>query len=526
VKAIVYPWIGDASAVLDTSDAAKGAQGTVTAGSAVDVPYGATPLRFLCDKTGSYGGLTAWVKAGAGGTPAVGDRANPYATVQAALSAIATANGTTKGHADHSGSTIYLMDDGAGGAFDHAIGATNTIAAGKCWTDVRVDPLATGQVRATPSGAVSTADLFRVRCPIIVSTTGNVGFTNSSPNVRRIAFDGASITYTATPSTPLVYAIGLVYWRNCTFTNVAVTPFNTFSTNRTAAALILGNTGNFTVSGKCAPYTCVGNTFEGLAVGEFPASHSNAFAHTGSIVANNRFLKQGTANLLAQDRALVNFARVQNVFETSGFSSSPAFGIGNDGQLAAITNFLSMHNTIPGVGVAGSNIGRQNACYADVTASASVQKTMTEMFDLLHQRNTKGDTFTGSPVGTVTNTGRTGSWRYRYGVGNVGVVTVTGDAQGALASAANESGTGTNGNWTGEYVESGSVVVAGEAKVTFADNKAGTGGAGVGSYALTGASNAAYGRVPAGRAVLRYDLAGVPRRNDGTGAAGAYERTV
>ena len=157
----MFPWIGDASAVLDTSDAAKGAQGTVAAGSAVDVHHGATPLRFLRDRTGAYGGLAAWVKAGAS-SGAVGSSATPYPTVQAALAGLAAAN-AARGHADHSGSTVWLMDDGGGGAVDHVIGASAATAAGKCWTDIRVDPGAAGLVRATLTASVATADLIRLR---------------------------------------------------------------------------------------------------------------------------------------------------------------------------------------------------------------------------------------------------------------------------------------------------------------------------------------------------------------------------
>lgn len=527
VNALVYPWIGDEP--LDTMDAAKGAQGALAAGSAVNVPYGATPLRVLNDRTGAYGGLVAYVRAGASGG-AVGSGATPFGTVQAALAALATAN-AARGHADHSGSTIWLMDDGAGGAVDHAIGASSATVAGKCWTDIRVDPAATGQVRATVTASVATADLVRLRCPIVVTASGAAaGFSGTSPNVRRIAFDGCSVSYTATPATPLVIGIGLAYWRNCAFANVTATPFFTFSTNRSAPALVLGCTGTFTGAGagsrQFAPYLCVGNSLEGLSIAEFPASHVNAFGHDGGVIANNRLSKQSFANSLAQDRALNGFARVQNVFETAGVPSITCWGIGNDGKVAPFAEFVSMHNSVPGTGIGGANIGRQNACYADVTGAAGVQKTMTEMFDILHNRNSKGDTFTGNTPGTVTNTGRTGTWRYRYGVGSLGNVVVTGDAQSGAASAPNPDGAGGNGNWTGEYWEPGSVLVAGEANVVFVDNRAGSAGAGGGDYRLaeSGGGHAARGRVPAGRAVLKFDLAGLPRRNDGTGAAGAYER--
>ncbi len=47
-----------------------------------------------------------------------------------------------------------------------------------------------------------------------------------------------------------------------------------------------------------------------------------------------------------------------------------------------------------------------------------------------------------------------------------------------------------------------------------------------GTYSLIGGTNAAYDQVSAGEAMLAYDIAGGARENDGTGAAGCYERSV
>lgn len=526
VNAAVYPWIGEA---FDTS--VSGA-GTLAAGTPVDTAQPHTPLRFVCDKLSGYGGHAAYVRAGASGG-AVGSRATPFPTVAAALTALAAANNSAKGHNDHSGSTIYLMDDGAGNGVDHVLGATST-AAGRCWTDIKVDPLATapsGSVRLALAAFTATADLLRFHVPFYRNTAGNCALDGgSAANLKRVAFEAgcADMVGGNAPSTGLTYRFGLAYWRNVEFSNVP-SPFYTFSNNRNAAALVLGCSGAFsTVQQIVAPYCVIGNAFTGARVFELPASHANAFEHHGGILANNLFLKQPNANGLAETRTIDGFARVQNVFETAtGFSAGAAcWRIGADGQLAAIANFVSMHNTIPGTGPGGSNQGRQNSCYADVQnagtggTAAGVSKQMVEMFDLLFQRNSKADTFAnGSQGGAATNTGRTGNWRKRYGVGDLGVVVVAPDALGG--SSASESG----GNWLGEALPAGSAFNVGEVNVTFADFKAGSAGAGGGGYALTGVGNAAYERVPGGRGVLSFDLAGNARRADGSGAAGAYERT-
>jgi hypothetical protein len=525
VNATVFPWIGEAF------DTAVSGAGTLTPGSAVDTALPHTPLRFCCDKSGGYGGTVAYVRAGASGG-AVGSSATPFPTVAAALVALATANGAAKGHADHSGSTIFLMDDGAGGAVDHVLGSTAATAAGKCWTDIRRDPAAIGQLRLVLTAFTGVADLLRFHVPFFRNTTGNCALDGgSATNVKRLAFEaGCTDTVGANaPSTGLTYRVGLAYWRNVQFTN-APSPFFTFSSNRNAAALVLGCTGAFTaVNQAVAPYVLTGNRFEGARIVEVPAAHAGGFGHDGAIVANNLFLKQPNVNIIAETRAVDGFARVQNVFETaSGFSAGAAcWRIGADGQLSAIGNFVSMHNTIPGTGVGGSNQGRQNGFYTDVQnagtggTAAGVQKQGVEVFDLLHQRNVKTDTFAnGSQGGSATNTGRTGNWRRRYAVGDLGLVVVSGDANSGAAADAS------GGNWLGEVLPPFSVFAAGEANVTFADNKAGSGGAGGGSYALTGVGNAAFGRVPSGRAVLAFDISGAVRRSDGSGAAGAYERTI
>lgn len=525
VVAKVYPWIGPA---FDVSVAGTGVYGTVTPGAPVDTPVGATPLRFVCDKTGGYGDAHFAVKAGATGGAVQSSYAlavtTPFPTIGAGIAALPAWNNANKGHNDHSAATGWLMDDGAGGAVDHAIQATSATAAGKCWTDIRVDPAATGQVRVaiTATGLIGTADLLRFRCPIFLNASGNTALDGGSvANVKRIAFDGATMIGGGTnPATPFTYRFGLAYWRNVTFSNFPGS-FSPYSTERTTPALVLGCTGTLVGTAFLTPYQAIGNNLPARTV---ETSGANHFAHDGGVLANN-ILRATQAQRLGNPRALNGFARVQNVFEPYGYSNSQGYDIGGDNQVSPISGLISMHNTIPGVGVGSSNIGRQNAVYADTAASVGVQKAMTEKFDLLHQRNIKTDTFTnaGALAGT---TGRTGNWKVRYGVGQLGLVVVTGDAQGGMGSAADPSGgTGQQGQWSGEYVEPGSTLTAGEANVTFVDNKAGSAGAGGGNYRLTGATNAAYGRVPAGRGVLRYDLAGVLRRQDGTGAAGAYERT-
>lgn len=170
VNARVFPWIGDASAVLDLLGDGEQVTGALT------TPCPQTPLRFVCDRTGAYGGNAAWVRAGASGG-AVNAAATPFPTIGAALAALATAN-AAKGHADHSGSTVWLMDDGAGGAVAHAIGGNITTAAGQCFTDIRRDPAAIGAVSITMSASRTVPSYLRFM--VDITHAGGNGFDGTA----------------------------------------------------------------------------------------------------------------------------------------------------------------------------------------------------------------------------------------------------------------------------------------------------------------------------------------------------------
>ncbi|MFA6414906.1 MAG: hypothetical protein WCV89_02915, partial [Candidatus Paceibacterota bacterium] len=78
VNAVIYPWLGDSTAVLNLS----------TDGTAWPTSLPQTPLRVFNDRTGGYGGAFAYVDGVGAGTPQVSSvaataAANPYATIAA-----------------------------------------------------------------------------------------------------------------------------------------------------------------------------------------------------------------------------------------------------------------------------------------------------------------------------------------------------------------------------------------------------------------------------------------------------------
>ncbi|MFD1610967.1 hypothetical protein ACFSCW_04040 [Sphingomonas tabacisoli] len=537
VNAKVYPWLGDATAVLDLLT-----DGVSVSGDATTInPQ--TPLRFLNDKTGGYGGACAIVKpggtatgsgkvaAGYGGLGATA--ADAYPTIAAALTALQSYNQANKGHTDPAGGTIYLSEDAAGAGATHGVGNTSASAAGKCWVEIVKDPGATGTVKAQLAGAnVAQASMLRWGCPFEINA-GNFNGGSGNTGNTWVAFRGNAINAVASTSAPFNYGFAHSYFENVTMTGGANMPLPFFGFGGTARIQVrcvglLFEDMPAVLANRYAiqPFTLIGCRF---ANGFFDDGNwsVNWDSCDGGVICNTQFLKTQAACVLASGALPGGYARgfalVQNVIERTNTASSPALQLGADGTTQAFTNFVEFHNTLPGAGGAGANIGRTNRAYADVAGAAGVLKRITSRFNVWYDCNIKTDTFTTN----TTASGRTGNWRSRYHVGDRGNVSVLGDDQGFAVSA---SGT----TWLGEVWPGDGKASA--ASIGFVNNAAGTSGAG--DYRVTGGSNDAYGRVAGSSssgvtiggaavplAALRFDIAGVARKTDGNGAAGAYERT-
>ena len=510
----VFPWIGDESAVLDL------VRDGVNVTGAVQTANSQTPLRFLCDKTGGYTGAVAYVKAGATGG-AVGDRGTPFPTINAALAALPAWNNANKGHNDHSGSKIRLMDDGAGGAVAHTPSANLTATAGHCWTDIEADPLNTAAVTVNINAARTTADLLRWKVKVTQAAAGNYLNGGSANNYVRQSVWGADLDVSAGTSIPLFMQIGLIYLSNTRLigvTNGAATCMGGYGVTRTQCAKALGVLMDPTTNVSIKPFSAIGCKFTRTVMIEHNYSTvPNWDSMDGMVVANNHFLNMQVALVLARDNAVARgLAVVQNVMERAVTGTSqPALQIGGDGGTAAVDNVVFAYNTIPGK----DGSCRANVMYTDVDAASGLLKRgFVNRFNLLAQLNCKTDTFTGVPSGSVTAKGRVGNWENRYTVGHLGWVALMGDANGNAAAS--------SGGYLGDYLQPSIAPNVGTGAVTFTDDKSGTTGAGGGTYSLTGGANAAFNRVPAGLSGLSFDIAGYARNDNGTGAAGAYEKAA
>jgi hypothetical protein len=471
VNARVFPWLGDASAVLDLIVDGEQVDGALT------TPCPQTPLRFVCDRTGAYGGNSAWVRAGVSGG-AVGSPSTPFPTLSAAFAALVTAN-TAKGHTDHSGSTIYLMDDGAGGAVAHTIAANIAAASGQCFTDIRRDPAAVGAVSIALNATRNMPNYVRFMVDIAHSAgNGFDGF--GSPAHRAIAFEAATLNG-AGATVPLNYRTPICFLRNLTLTGFSnnANPLRMFANNAlTQNVLVLGVICDSNADIIMTSYTVIGCTFGRVQYEEMTNDLRPSFPpQNGCIIANNLFLniRDTGRRGICKDRLLTRgFAVVQNVWESARTGTSgPVWEVSADSTRQPFDNIVFMHNSFPQTG----DPGRFNNSYTDHDVTVGVLKELHFRYNLWRGAwNCKSDTFADA---TATLTGRTGNWSIRYGVGQEGnVIGVSSDG----ATGPNQGG----GSWLGEWWNPSNRI--GGLTVTFVDDRTGAGG-GKGNYALTGATN-------------------------------------
>lgn len=505
----IYPWIGPAWDMRT--------QGQPWPSTQADAA-----LKFVCDKNGTYGGVYAYVNAQTGSdTTGVADtnpataRASPCATVDGALAKIQAKNNTTfSGHVAHNdcgGGFVRLMDN-AGADFAHTLTATSSRAGGAAFVTVEQDPLNTGVASLTFS-TVNMGVCSSIRFKVNITSSGNF---NGFGGVGNIAvFDGCTMSLTG--GNPFTYNLYAAYFVNC------VNPSMRQSFNVVGDVVMLAGCTHTTGAWILCPRVISCYFPSATSMDGDPGGSPNKLPwQNGLICYNNIFQKviRISSFVTTSNLGPRGIAIVQCLWETK--FAGPVLGISRDGNANSCENVNVQHLTIPGESSTGGDASaRFNFCYNDSVGSARVVKEGYLRFCLLNNLNCKTDTFTSG--GTIDPTGRTGNWFTRYRVGSFGNVIPKTQQGDSTYDANGGNAAGGQGNWFGEYNPSDTV---GGVSVAYTNNQAGNGAAGGGTYTLAGgAANPAVGKVPSGMAVLKYDLAGVPRKNDGNGAAGAYERT-
>ncbi len=510
VRAKAYPFLGDASAVLDSDPAAEGEE--------MPTPN-LTNLIFLNDKTGGYGTAYAYVSPSGNDTTGVASAdasaasASPCLTIQGATAKIQALNNASFGHNDVGGGVIRLTT-GSHAGFG---GAIKALPVGKTWLTVEGDPA------SSPSGIIFTTGsqkqpptLVKFR-NLVFQPTGTTApdhilidgvldnATVSIPNVVG-AWEGVEFRGDIAQGNPMIYRLGLRYFLNCRFRDIRTPLTSAYGNTCTNVALLAGcrMEKSTTTSSSWNPHNAVGNMLQdGSQLGEV-TSAVTVIPADGSVIAyNSTFEQQGESGFGNGTASARGIALVQNLFERIDSDTQPLFTVGRDGTVVPLNNVVLQYNTTSGA--------RTNFLYND-TGTTPIPKNGVILYSILQQFNIKTDTF--NKPGEGPNGNRIGNWEPVHGVGIRDNVYRTASASGPPPPY--YSSTSWNGSYTGRRV---AIAV----NPLFLNDQSFVGGnGGHGDYHV-GAASPARHRVPSGLAGLPFDLAGTPRANDGTGAAGAYE---
>jgi hypothetical protein len=504
VNAQVYPWIGDSSAVLNLS----------SDGAAWPTALAITKLRVFNDRTGGYGGAFAYVQNGASGgtvsTTAATARAAPFPTIEAALNAIQTFNNANKGHNDFGGGTVRIMDSGA--ATTITINGAPSNAYGVTWCNIEKDPLATFAVTITWGSQQQWPQMIRWRGGLAISHTAARTFLGQDEASGLFCWDGISIGAGVEISW---HAIKYLY--NVTATG-APAGFNGFASSTYAIACAMGfnipqgvNSGDIT--GLQDALSVVGNIIPDSLIEATNASYGD----DGRILYNNRFYYTIFARTSATSTLAHGVANVQNVYETDAVPNNVCMNFFADGDLTFINNYIDMHNT-----AVGERCSRMyNDVAADLVVPNGVVKMGVSKYTIVDDYNIKTDTHIPNGGGAP------GNWAFTYSVGNTGNVSLFGSKSGT-APVNNNLDNYLGNAWLPSSEPDLSVSASltnAQVMALFTNFTVGPHASPVrgGNYQPVNTATSLKNRVPAGKSILKYDIAGNLRKTDGTGAAGAYE---
>lgn len=515
-----YPWVSDSAGVLDTA----------TAGYSQPTPM-PSPRTLLLDRTGAYGTSAAVVDPVSGNDAtcaAVAESAfNPLSppaaclTMNKAALVIRNRNNTSHSRGDAAG-VIYLQ------AGSHPwTGATNSITGeANTWTVIR------------PFPGVSKA------AAMIDSMSGNPYFGS----LGKVKLQGLTLNISSAPGFVFASSTKYLWIDDCDLTSNATATiqsqsfFVTRSTVRACKtclqilgsshpALARGNTVENTYVNSLSGYTVLGNQINGNSSITFGFSMSTTPATIQPVIAYNRLLNSSVSSapplsyISTSGSLPAGGAIIQNVFEYVGSTSTALVRIAADGStVTPVRNIMLWQNTLVGQ--------RVNRGYNDSGSTLILRTLWSEIGNLYDSAAVKSDSF--SPP----NAARVGNWSLLYGVGNYGNMNVeAGTAANPVGVAAQFQPefpglfsdyipvAANNNTQTTIQPPTNSAAMRPVNYQQFVSHRAWNGitaGAGGGDYQLLSGSPA-ISLIPSGSAVLPVDIQGYPRRNDGVGAAGAYE---
>lgn len=491
LDAIIHPWVGTAY------------QASVQGAAYPSINF--TVLKFLNDRTGSYGTAYAYVNA-TGGSNATGvaaatasaAAAAPFQTVAAAAAAIKAFNTAAFGRAEAAGGVIRLV----AGIHAHATFASATANAFPLLIEA-ADPAAKAVTIYTDNGANVSGGLpgkVKLRNLTLRKAGGSVILLDNGAGVttldrmlvlENVAFDRAG----AAAYGAWIYRTGRCWMVECTGDPAgSAAMFNTATKEITLIGCSLPGQTTTAVYNAVASVVGWASDTANTTGMEPPSGQlfhhcmmSNAVASTKAFLASTAI---GAAGL----------ALVGCVIEAVAGNTAPAAAISADGVVSPAQNVLCIGTTVAG--------SRLNWLYQD-SGTATVAKSGWMRFCVMPYRNTKTDVF-------GQNGALTGNWAAAFNVGSRANVAVHGDNAGAAACG--------TGQWLGEVAAAGDV--SGSAALPVAtlwqdDRSFEAGGGGMGDY--TPGPGHGLARIPAGLAPYPVDLKGRALANDGRAVAGAIQ---
>lgn len=462
-----YPWVGDSTSVLDA---------TTDAQTYVNQLW---PLKWtvmdkmiaVVDPTAPGNDTTCVASA----TQATADAAK-CATIGGALTKIAAAN-----------NSAYSLNRVDGGEVQLMAGTYTMIAKG-------AQTVTNGYFTITNHASTDQAG--------VVFIESSVKYTYLYERLYNMTINRANngyIFYGTSASVLVLEKINFADNKTGWYSGDASTDLETFdSTTNNSAFMQGGNDGHsrivrnssFGTVGYGQPSCVLGNSGR-LAYYPLTGGISNI------VLAYNKATSIGDGFFTCYI-PVTNVAIVNNVVERTGDSATPISEVSSN----TVTNFLLMYNSY-----VGQRFNHENDW------GTPHNYVFTDYVGKFNNFDSRGDH--RADIRTPGNVTLTGTWSVGYSVGWIGnhneAISYSGDQDFYGLYSNVDTGT-----------ESFPSIVP-NAPVGYLRNYSRTGtNAGNGDYNLLSTSVPIH-YVPSGKAVLPFDLLGHPRRNDGTGAAGAYE---
>lgn len=502
VNAKVYPLVGDAPSIADSSLGTEGARGFTPLLFVKNTTKFASPPLVYVSTSGTDATVLASGATSGGiqkvSTDPVVAKANPFATAASAINALDAATSITGGFTD--GCEVRFM-----------AGTHTTFSSTLVGTYSDKVPLV---LTRDPDTAFNTVTLS-------FSTAWN-------PRHSRVDYRGLQITRTVNTGILTLTGSGLrINLINCTFNGGGfIAPININSSVIVAHGCTFNNCPSgvfnpstaeyrqfrgcvFNMTTQVEGWSLIGCTFEGNTAVSYGARSLNGLVH-----AYNIFYKQTSTFELAQSTGIMtNIAIVQNVLEWNGASGGVLYRLSGDTAAFGINHAVVIYNTSTGF----FTDGRWNCFYNDTPAPSNrTQEFIRFEGNIIGQLNTKHDIFAGANHGYVDASGRIGGWSFLFGVGCrcnfVQFLNATSELPGPSSSFAQEYPGMDCQFGTSNSIRLDPLFV--NYRGTFATASAGVGN---GNYRLQAGSPAKNMT----RRLLSHDLDGVIRNS--TTSAGAYQ---